>query len=45
LSKTQKHRTGAVCQILGALTGFTNKSLRGLVAGFLGQDYSPSKMS
>ncbi|MHB1571661.1 MAG: hypothetical protein ACYC0H_20995, partial [Solirubrobacteraceae bacterium] len=26
-------------------TGFTNKSLRGLVAGLLGQDYNQSKMS
>ncbi len=36
---------GALCHVLGAVTGFTNKSLRGLVAGHLGQDYSPSKMS
>jgi hypothetical protein len=36
---------GALCQLLTAVTGFTNKSLRGLVAGHLGQDYSTSKMS
>ena len=28
-----------------AVTGFTNKSLRGLVAGLLGRDYSSSQMS
>jgi hypothetical protein len=36
---------GALCCVLQAVTGFTNKSLRGLVAGLLGQDYSMSKMS
>jgi hypothetical protein len=37
---------GALCHVLHAVTGgFTNKSLRGLVAGHLGQDYSASKMS
>jgi hypothetical protein len=36
---------GAVCHHLPAVTGFTNKSLRGLVAGHLGQDYSQSNMS
>jgi hypothetical protein len=36
---------GALCHVLQAVTGFTNKSLRGLVAGHLGQDYSTSKMS
>ncbi|MCA1680724.1 MAG: hypothetical protein LC777_18145, partial [Actinobacteria bacterium] len=36
---------GALCHLLPAVTGFTNKSLRGLVAGHLGQDYSQSKMS
>ncbi|HEY2651887.1 MAG TPA: hypothetical protein VGI50_08200 [Solirubrobacteraceae bacterium] len=40
---------GALCQLLPAVTGFTNKSLRGLVAGLLDQDYSysysQSKMS
>ena len=36
---------GTLCCVLPAVTGFTNKSLRGLVAGLLGQDYSTSKMS
>jgi hypothetical protein len=36
---------GALCCILPAVTGFTNKSLRGLVAGLLGQDYSQNQMS
>ena len=38
--------TGALCHLLGAVTGFTNKSLRGLVAGHLGcQDYNQRQMS
>ena len=36
---------GALCCILPAVTGFTNKSLRGLVAGLLDQDYSQNQMS
>jgi hypothetical protein len=36
---------GALCLLLHAVAGFTNKSLRGLVAGLLGQHYSASKMS
>ena len=36
---------GALCTVLAAVTGFTNKSLRPLVAGHLGPDYSASKMS
>ncbi len=37
---------GALCHVLHAVTGgCTNKSLRGLVAGHLGQDYNASKMS
>jgi len=37
---------GALCHVLPAVTGFTNKSLRGLVAGHLGQtNYTASKMS
>jgi hypothetical protein len=36
---------GALCHVLHAVTGFTNKSLRGLVAGYLGQDYSRSQMT
>jgi hypothetical protein len=36
---------GALCTVLNAVTGFTNKSLRGLVAAFLAQDYSQRQMS
>jgi hypothetical protein len=36
---------GALCTVLGAVTGFTNKTLRGLVAGHLAQDYTATKMS
>jgi hypothetical protein len=36
---------GALCHHLGAVTGFTNKSLRGLVAGHLGHDYNQRQMS
>ena len=36
---------GALCHVLHAVTGFTNKSLCGLDAGHLGQDYSTSQMS
>lgn len=36
---------GALCTVLNAVTGFSNKSLRGLVAGFLGRDYSQRQMS
>lgn len=36
---------GALCTVLGAVTGFTNKSLRPLVAGQLDQPYSQHKMS
>src|SRR5207244_10213856 len=36
---------GALCHVLHAVTGFTNKSLRGLVAGHLGQDYNQRQMS
>jgi len=36
---------GALCHHLHAVTGFTNKSLRGLVAGHLGQHYSQRQMS
>lgn len=36
--------TGALCLMVHAVTGFTNKSLRGLVAGLLGADYSSSQM-
>ena len=36
---------GALCLVVHAVTGFTNKSLRGQVAGLLGTDYSASQMS
>jgi DNA-binding transcriptional ArsR family regulator len=36
---------GALCHVLEGLTGFTNKTLRGLVAAHLGRDYSQSQMS
>jgi hypothetical protein len=36
---------GALCTVLGAVTGFTNKSLRPLVAGQLDHPYSQNKMS
>ena len=36
---------GALCTALHAVTGFSNKSLRGHVAGHLGHHYSPSQMS
>jgi hypothetical protein len=36
---------GALCTVLGAVTGFTNKSLRPLVAGHLDQPYNQNKMS
>ncbi|MBA2433686.1 MAG: hypothetical protein H0V54_01135, partial [Chthoniobacterales bacterium] len=37
--------TGALCCVVHAVTGFTNKSLRGLVAGLLGTDYTANQMS
>lgn len=37
--------TGALCATVHAVTGFTNKSLRGLVAGLLGTDYNANQMS
>jgi hypothetical protein len=36
---------GALCHVLQGLTGFTNKTLRALAAGYLGRDYSQSQMS
>ena len=36
---------GALCYVLHAVTGFTNKSLRGLVAEHLGQAYNQGQMS
>jgi hypothetical protein len=37
--------TGALCQTLLAATGFTNKSLRALIAGLLGSDYRTNQMT
>jgi hypothetical protein len=37
--------TGALCQTLLAATGFTNKSLRVLIAGLLGSDYRSNQMT
>jgi hypothetical protein len=37
--------TGALCCFIHAVAGFTNKSLRGLVAGLLGTDYSRTQMT
>jgi hypothetical protein len=36
---------GALCCIVHAVTGFTNHSLRGLVAGLLGTPYSTNQMT
>ena len=36
---------GALCVMVHAVNGFTNKSLRGLVAGLLGSDYSTNQMT
>jgi hypothetical protein len=36
---------GALCVMVHAVSGFTNASLRGLVAGLLGRDYTSSQMS
>jgi hypothetical protein len=36
---------GALCTTLHAVTGFSNKSLRGHVAGLLGHDYTSSQTS
>jgi hypothetical protein len=36
---------GSLCLVVHAVTGLTNKSLRGQVAGLLGRDYSSSQMS
>jgi hypothetical protein len=36
---------GSLCLLVHAVTGFTNKSLRGQVAGLLGRDYTCSQMS
>ena len=36
---------GALCCMVHAVTGFTNKSLRGLVAGLFGAGYSAHQMT
>src|SRR5206468_8548065 len=36
---------GALCAHVHTVSGFTNKSLRSLVAGLLGADYTPNQMS
>lgn len=36
---------GALCASVHAVAGFTNQSLRGLVAGLLGEDYSARQMT
>ncbi len=36
---------GALCLTLHAVTGFTNRSLRALVAGLLGVDYTARQMT
>ena len=36
---------GALCCVVHAVTGFTNQSLRGLVAGLLDTDYSTNQMT
>lgn len=36
---------GALCAVVHSVTGFTNKSLRGRVAGLLGCDYTSNQMS
>ena len=37
--------TGALCQTLLAATGFTNSSLRAVIAGLLSSDYRPGQMT
>jgi predicted MarR family transcription regulator len=37
--------TGALCCFVHAIAGFTNQSLRGLVAGLLERDYSRTQMT
>jgi len=37
--------TGALAVFIHAVAGFTNKSLRGLIAGLLGHDYTASQMT
>jgi hypothetical protein len=37
--------TGALCYLVHAIGGFTNRSLRGLVAGLLAHDYTTGQMT
>ena len=37
--------TGALAMFVHAVAGFTNHSLRGLVAGLLGRDYTTNQMT
>jgi len=37
--------TGALCSVVHTVTGFTNKSLRGLVAGLYDHDYTTNQMT
>src|SRR5260370_22152698 len=37
--------TGALCCFVHVIAGFTNQSLRGLVAGLLGRDYNTNQMT
>ena len=37
--------TGALSYLVHAIGGFTNRSLRGLVAGLLGHDYTTGQMT
>jgi hypothetical protein len=37
--------TGALCAVVHTVTGFTNKSLRGLVAGLSDHDYTTNQMT
>ena len=37
--------TGALCSVVHTVTGFTNKSLRGLIAGLHDHDYTTNQMT
>jgi hypothetical protein len=37
--------TGALCRVLNTVSGFSNRSLRALVADLLGNPYSAAQMS
>ena len=42
---TRHGPAGSLCLVVHAVAGFTNKSLRGQVAGLLDHDYTTSQMS